>query len=111
MGRLPTGSVPIGSVPIGRSVPNADEPKADGPQAELDPLDPGQGLRGEAERRAPHEDAQAWTELHALLEAAAKRRHQEAAQALKHNRRRLIQPITHPRLTPCSPPAYPLPTA
>lgn len=104
MGSLPRGSLPIGSVPIGRSVPKADKP-----QAELDSLDPGQGLRGEAERRAPHDDAQAWTELHALLEAEEQRRQQEAAEALKQKRRQIIQRIKDQVVGRWSSPGYTIP--
>jgi len=98
------GILPIGSVPIGRSVPKADDP-----QAALDPLAPGQGLRGEAERQAPHDDARAWTEIHALLEAEEKRRKQEAAEALKQKRRQIMQRVKDQVVGRWSSPGYTIP--
>jgi predicted ATP-dependent protease len=63
----------------------------------------------ETERRAPRDDAGAWTELNAFLEAEEKRRTQEAAEALKHRRRQLIQGIKDQVVGRWSSPSYTIP--
>ncbi len=63
----------------------------------------------ETERRAPRDDAPAWTELNAFLEAEEKRGKQEAAEALKHRRRQLIQRIKDQVVGRWSSPGYTVP--
>jgi hypothetical protein len=53
--------------------------------------------------------ARAWTEIHALLEAEEKRRKQEAAEALNHRRRQLIQGIKDQVVARWSSPGYTIP--
>ena len=100
----PSGILPLGSLPIGTS-----EPKAEVPQPELDPLALEQRPRRGIERLAPHDDARAWTELKALLEAEDKRRKQKAAEALTQKRRQIIQRVKDQVVGRWSSPGYTIP--